>query len=369
VEKTILFNEDYELNGEKNMNRSHLKFFQNLGLVIFLALAGCNLPGSEESQKLDVTQAYQTVEANLTQAATLTPQASPTTVPTQTPTATLTATIAATTAVATPRPANTIAPVVGCDLAAAGDPIDVTIPDDTKMQPGKSFTKTWRLVNAGTCTWNTSYSAAVFSGDGMDAPANVPLPGNVAQGQSVDISVDMVAPDNPGTYLGYWKLKNAAGQWFGIGPTGGAAFWVKIIVEGTPTTITPTVTGTLGPSATPGGIAVQGKVVLSPDDKVDLETLVINSSGNDLHYQMTGGQHLLAPLGNALIGVSSGNPPTYSECKSASLSAAVITLDTFQEGTYFCVKTKGGLTGYTLFSNFSPSDDKITLKVLTWSTQ
>ena len=353
------------------MNNSHITILRNLGLIFFLALAGCNLPGGEENPKLDVTQAYQTVEANLTLAATLTPLASPTTIPTQIPTVTPTATGQPTTAVVTPLPTNTSAPVVGCDLAAAGDPIDVTIPDDTKMTPGKSFTKTWRLVNAGTCTWNTNYSVAVFSGDAMGAPASVPLPGNVAQGQSVDISVDMVAPNNPGTYLGYWKLKNASGQWFGIGPTGGAAFWVKIIVEGTPTTGTPTVTVTPGsgtPSATPGGVAVQGKVVLAPDNKVDLETLAINSSGNDLHYQMTSGQHFLAPLGNALIGVSSGNPPTYSECKSASLSAAAITLETIQEGTYLCFKTKSGLIGYALFSNFSPNDNTVTLKILTWST-
>ncbi len=35
---------------------------------------------------------------------------------------------------------------------------DVTVPDGTRYDPGATFTKTWRLRNAGTCTWTTSYT-------------------------------------------------------------------------------------------------------------------------------------------------------------------------------------------------------------------
>lgn len=151
-----------------------------------------------------------------------------------------------------------------CNQAAPGVPIDVTIPDDTRMEPGKTFTKTWRLVNTGTCSWSTDYTISVFSGEPMGAPPGVSLPNNVAPGQSVDVSVDLVAPQAAATYQGNWKLRNANGEWFGIGPNGNSPFWVKIIVAGTPVgTITPTVTGTPGtpyPGGNPG-VLVSGTAV------------------------------------------------------------------------------------------------------------
>jgi hypothetical protein len=50
------------------------------------------------------------------------------------------------------------------------------------------------LQNAGTCTWTKSYTISLFSGDGMGAAASTTLPADVSPGQSVDISVDMIAP-------------------------------------------------------------------------------------------------------------------------------------------------------------------------------
>jgi hypothetical protein len=41
-------------------------------------------------------------------------------------------------------------------------------------------------------------------------------------GQTVEITVDMVAPLKPGTYQGNWKLRNASNVLFGIGPNGSA---------------------------------------------------------------------------------------------------------------------------------------------------
>ncbi len=98
-----------------------------------------------------------------------------------------------------------------CNQAAAGNPIDITIPDDSLIPPGQSFIKTWKLVNIGTCTWTTLYSASFFYGDRMGAPESVPLQANVLPAQSVEISVEMVAPQDPGTYQGNWKLSNPNG--------------------------------------------------------------------------------------------------------------------------------------------------------------
>jgi hypothetical protein len=87
-----------------------------------------------------------------------------------------------------------------CD--AAQYVADVTVPDDTVMAPNFAFTKTWRLKNVGTCTWTTSYRVDFDSGNPMSAVFPVNLPNSVAPGQTVDVSVNMVAPATSGSYQG-----------------------------------------------------------------------------------------------------------------------------------------------------------------------
>ena len=40
-------------------------------------------------------------------------------------------------------------------------------PDNTILQPGIYFWKTWTLLNTGTCTWNSSYNLIFWNGDLM----------------------------------------------------------------------------------------------------------------------------------------------------------------------------------------------------------
>ena len=109
---------------------------------------------------------------------------------------------------------------------------DVTVPDGTIFQPGATFTKTWRLKNIGTCTWSTSYTMVYVSGTQMGSTTSVNLPGSVAPGQTVDVSVPMTAPNTAGSYTGYWKFKNASGALFGIGYYANSPWWVQIRVQG-----------------------------------------------------------------------------------------------------------------------------------------
>jgi hypothetical protein len=111
---------------------------------------------------------------------------------------------------------------------------DVTIPDDTVFEPGKTFTKTWRLKNTGSCTWTSSYAIVFQDGAAMEGPATKSLPGNVSPGETVDISVDFKAPSSPDTYKGNWKLRNSSGVVFGLGDDD-KSFWVQIKVAA-PTT-------------------------------------------------------------------------------------------------------------------------------------
>lgn len=109
---------------------------------------------------------------------------------------------------------------------------DVTVPDDTKMKPGSTFTKTWRLQNAGSCPWTSGYKIVFDHGDAMGGLKDVQLTtGSVAPGQTIDVSVNLTAPANVGTYQGFWKLRNPSGAIFGWGDKADSAFWVKIEVE------------------------------------------------------------------------------------------------------------------------------------------
>jgi Ig-like domain from next to BRCA1 gene len=158
-------------------------------------------------------------------------QLSPTLTPTGFPTAAVT------------RPAVTQAST--CDGATYVS--DVTIPDGTVIAPGGSFIKTWSIRNSGTCDWSTSYALAYLSGSKMDG-STTKLSAAVAVGNPVNISVGMYAPLSPGTYIGYWRMQNAAGTFFGD------QVFVKIVVaNGTVTvSVTPTKSGTgLARTATP----------------------------------------------------------------------------------------------------------------------
>lgn len=138
---------------------------------------------------------------------------------------------------ATPFSTPPVVSPAGCDKALFV--ADVRVPDGTFFSPNAGFTKTWRLKNAGSCTWTTSYSLVFYSGAQMSAPTSVNFPQLVAPGQTVDLTVNMVAPASEGKYRGFWILRNASGALFGIGKNADSPFWVEINVSGG----TPTETG------------------------------------------------------------------------------------------------------------------------------
>jgi hypothetical protein len=206
----------------------------SLVVIFSLSLAGCNYPGrATPTSQVDVlnTAAAQTIQAQQTGIA-QTNQASAQDTPTVTlePSngdATETATPSAT---LTPTVTPTKTTAAKCDQAAF---VSETIPDGTNYNPGQAFTKTWTLKNTGTCTWNSNYDVVFVSGDAMSAPASKQLTGGtVAPGQSIQITLDLKAPNTAGTHRGDFKLRNGNGVLFGVGAKDGP-FWVKIDVAGT----------------------------------------------------------------------------------------------------------------------------------------
>jgi hypothetical protein len=124
---------------------------------------------------------------------------------------------------------------IGACVDSAVFEADVTVPDDTRMDPGQSFTKTWRLKNSGTCTWTSAYSVVFNSGNSMGGPTSTSLLVSVPPGGTVDISIDLTAPLTSGIHRADWLLRNAEGAFFGIGSEGDSPFYVQIIVDTTPT--------------------------------------------------------------------------------------------------------------------------------------
>jgi uncharacterized protein YkwD len=103
---------------------------------------------------------------------------------------------------------------------------DVTYPDNTSINAGEKFTKTWKIQNTGTCKW-TGYTVAFVSGDKMDAPDSVPVPETEAK-STVEVSVDLVAPAENGSYTGNFELRNGEGKAIPLGTE--QTFWVRIAV-------------------------------------------------------------------------------------------------------------------------------------------
>jgi len=353
-------------------------------VLLFLAIAllwgaqGCVYSGGKVAPTLavDPTQALQTVEALLTSTS---PAQSPSSASPSSISPTMSS--ATTTPPTTRTPAGSPAPTAICDRAAAGNPIDVTIPDNTELQPGQAFTKIWKLENTGSCFWSNDYAAVFFYGDMMGAMDTVPLASYVEPGQSVEIAIEMLAPGMPGTYQGNWKLRNAEGGLFGIGPVGDSPFWVRVIVvepvigSTTPTSMptlipTPTETPlpTPLPSATPP-VAAQSQLSLETDYLLDLDLAQVNpTQGADLAYRTgSSGYHWLIPQGQAVLGVYSDQPPGLQDCQSASMSAAPMPVESLPTGLYLCYQTIEGQTGWMHLLKFDSHTFTILLEILTWT--
>ena len=231
--------------------KSISKIFTCLIVFSFL-LASCKTVKVTPAPTIDtnaiLTEVVKTAFAGMTATALITPTPEPSTTPTLVPT-----TVPETpTPPASPTPPATLtAPApVGSLSDKALFVADVTIPDKTDIAPEASFTKTWRVKNVGTTTWTRSYTLVHISNDTIKSPASVDLPKKVASGEEVDISVDMTAPTTLGMHTSYWRLKNDAGQYFGVGTSGLDAIYVQInVVKGGGT---PQPTGTV----TPGGAIV-----------------------------------------------------------------------------------------------------------------
>ena len=188
-----------------------------LGAILIAACGGGNVPEATPTLSAEQIQPIQT-NAVSTFAADLTLTAL--SVPTNTPEPTITPSPAVTSTGGVPFGTGTTpaAPVGGAASTSSCYGLsfvsDVSIPDNTQMDPGETFTKTWKVQNTGSCAWDAGFKFQLSGGNAMGATA-VTLPSAVAAGATYDISVPMTAPNAAGTVRGNWRMSTAAGQFFG----------------------------------------------------------------------------------------------------------------------------------------------------------
>jgi hypothetical protein len=89
-----------------------------------------------------------------------------------------------------------------------------TVADGTKVGPGARFTQTWVLRNSGNRVWSAGDTLTCIAGPAMNGVTSVPLPA-LAVGAEGAVSINMVAPAQPGAYTGIWQPTTANGKRFG----------------------------------------------------------------------------------------------------------------------------------------------------------
>ena len=113
---------------------------------------------------------------------------------------------------------------------------DVTVPDGQVMLPNTQFIKTWRLQNAGTCSWGPGsglQNLQFVGGDPFGAPNLVPITNPIPAGATADLSIQMTAPAQNGTFKSNWKLRADDGTLIGVGPSN-VALYASIRVQSAP---------------------------------------------------------------------------------------------------------------------------------------
>lgn len=212
--------------------RQKLTYILLAGVLLLAACGGGEAETTPTVSPEEIqTQAIETFGAVLTQTALAAPTETPLPTLTASPTFEPFTTSTAGTLPAISQP--TVAGTASCyQLRYVSD---VSIPDNTQMTPGQSFTKTWKVRNTGSCAWEAGFKFAFVGGEQMSG-ATFTLPTAVPANTDLDISVAMVAPTTAGTVRGNWRMQTASGQFFGD------EVFVQIVVGGaalTPTSTQP----------------------------------------------------------------------------------------------------------------------------------
>jgi hypothetical protein len=292
-----------------------------------LLLFGCNLPTVQNATpspggSTSLTQAAETAIVQLTINALNTPAATNTTF-----------------IIPTSPPANTPEPTeeeIPCDRALFIT--DVTVEDGSEFIPGETFDKVWRIKNTGSCTWNSNYDLVFDSGDDLGGEDGTSLQGQISPGSQVDITLELTAPDTPGSYKGIWQLRNASGVIFTYG-----GLWVDIVVtDNTPEAYT-----------SKASLSIEQTYLAELDEGISTG----NSADSDFQFDLLADDDkFLEPRNGAVFAYIGSEQPTYHECTQADLSDGNIEISSSLVGKWLCYQTDLGRFGRMKVISLEPAD-------------
>ncbi|MBN1121218.1 MAG: protein kinase [Anaerolineae bacterium] len=120
---------------------------------------------------------------------------------------------------------------------------DVSYPSGAVVEPGEVFEKAWRIENNGCQDWPGGTQLVFSHGDRMNSPDFVAIPETVVGGRA-NVSVVLTAPEEPGTYVGYFECVSPAGTSF-------CEIFVQVVVPRPGDTPVPTETPQPTPTTEP----------------------------------------------------------------------------------------------------------------------
>jgi uncharacterized protein YkwD len=107
---------------------------------------------------------------------------------------------------------------------------DVTYPDNTDVEAGETFTKTWEIRNDGTCTWGSGYELVFASGEFEEAVSLADPYPEVEPTGNVELSVVVTAPGTAGVHSGAWVIQRPDGDKVRIREGENFDLWAIVVV-------------------------------------------------------------------------------------------------------------------------------------------
>lgn len=228
-----------------------------------------------------------------------------------------------------------------------------------QFEAGESFEVSWPVKNTGTCTWSTDYSLVFVNGDLMGAITPVYLAQSVVPGDSLVLSVEMIAPSQIGNSFSAWKLQDGAGYVFGMQSPANAPLRVAIEVIQSAGNTGNSPASSLTPQVAPdpfGNALSSGTNQTMLEDQcydlIDGEVVSCSDSRADFEYEYsTQGGAYLHFMNGTLISESQSTMPSESTCEGETYYGIPTPLTSTNR--YFCMKTD--YSGDTVYGWMKPT--------------
>jgi hypothetical protein len=108
---------------------------------------------------------------------------------------------------------------------------DVPLLNPQEIYQGNPLTKTWLLRNTGNCTWDDDYVLVHTDGALLASAAAIPIPEVVGPGETVEVTLNLTAPQEIGNYTSAWKLRSGYNEVFGVGDTADQPLTINLEVR------------------------------------------------------------------------------------------------------------------------------------------